>query len=73
MRFLIQYVIYFYECFKSKTRKSFKKRYRFLIFNEYILYINIKVIEFYINNDIIFLYLFSYIIHILQLLNIEFF
>ena len=73
MRFLIQYIIYFYKCFKSKIRKSFKKRYRFFIFNEHASHINIKVIKFYINNNIILLCLSSHIIYILQLLNIEFF
>ena len=66
-------MIYFYKCFKLKIRKSLKERYRFLIFNEHTLYINIKIIKFCINNDIILLCLFAHITHILQSLNIEFF
>ena len=62
MRFLIQYIIYSYKYFKLKIRKSFKKRYCFLIFDEYTIYIKIKTIKFYINNNI--LYFSFYILYI---------
>ena len=63
----------FYKIFEFQINKILKSKYRLFIYNDHVSYINIKIIEFCIDNNIIFLYFLAHITHIFQLLNINFF
>ena len=66
-------IVISHRAFESQTRKTLKGKYRLLIFDGYSSHISIKVILFYISNDIIFLCLSAYITHMLQSLDVGFF